>query len=353
MKKAAIVMINYKDYATKFLKDSIESLRNQTYPFKLFIIDNSSNKSSREYIRGVAPEAELIANEGERINKGNNGYALGNNQGFRFAISQNFDYIIASNMDVVFHKDWLKNLMETASQNKEAGAVQSKILSYKDKSVINSTGNKIHFLGFGYCEDYGVKDYEVENNKEINYASGCSVLYKSEILKKIGMYDEEFFMYHEDTDLSWRIWQAGYKVILASNAIVYHKYEFNRSMLQFYFMERNRFLTIVTNYKIGTLLLIFPAFLLMELGLFMFSIKNKTWKTKLRVYWYFISPLNWIKLYKSRVTKQKHRKIKDKDIVKKFTGKLEFQEIENPILKYITNPFFSIYWLIVKQLIWW
>jgi GT2 family glycosyltransferase len=353
MKKTAIIMINYKNYASKFLEDSITSLKNQTYPFKLFIVDNSSSENSRTYIKKIAPDAEIIINEGEKINKGNNGYALGNNQGFRSAILQNFDYVVASNMDTVFDKDWLKNLVQTAEENAQAGAVQAKILMYKDKNKINSTGNKIHFLGFGYCEDYGVKNYEIKETKEINYASGCSVLYKTEILKKIGMYDEDFFMYHEDTDLSWRIWQAGYKVILAPNSIVYHKYEFNRSIMQFYFMERNRFLTILTNYKIKTLFLIFPAFLLMELGLFGFSIKNKTYKTKLRVYCYFINPANWIKLHKSRTTKQKHRKIKDQEIVKKFTGKLEFQEVENPILKYIANPFFNLYWTLAKQLIWW
>lgn len=345
-------MINYKDYATKFLDDCVKSLREQTYPFKLFIVDNSSTENSRQYIKKIAPEAEIIINEGEKINKGNNGYALGGNQGMRAAIKQGFEYVVVSNMDTTFDKDWLKNLVETANKNKRAGAVQAKIMMFEKKDRINSTGNKLHFLGFGYCENYGEKNFETEE-KKINYASGCSVLYKTDILREIGMYDENFFMYHEDSDMSWRIWQAGYDVILASKAIVCHKYEFSRSMLQFYYMERNRFLTILTNYKLGTLLLILPAFLVMELGLFGFSIKNKTWKTKLAVYWYFLNPIHWLKLYKDRIIKQSHRTIPDKKIVKSFTGKLEFQEIENPVLKYIANPFFNLYWTVVKQFIWW
>ncbi|MFH1187881.1 MAG: glycosyltransferase family 2 protein [bacterium] len=353
MKKTAILMINYKDYASKFLEESVLSLRKQTQPFKLFIIDNSSSEKSREYIKKIAPEAELIINEGERINKGNNGYALGINQGIRAAAQQNFDYAVVSNMDTVFEKDWLKNLVETASENKNAGAVQAKIMMFENKNKINSTGNRIHFLGFGYCEDYGVKDFEIKETKKINYASGCSVLYKIDVLKEIGMYDEEFFMYHEDSDLSWRIWQAGYEVILAPKAIVYHKYEFSRSMRQFYFMERNRFLTILSNYKLGTLFLILPAFTIMELGLFAFSIKNKTWKTKLRVYWYFLNPLHWVKLYKNRIIKQSNRKIPDRKIVKQFSGKLEFQEVANPVLKYVANPFFNFYWSIAKNFILW
>lgn len=346
-------MINYKDYASKFLGESVLSLKKQTYPFKLFIIDNSSSEKSREYIKKIAPEAELIINEGEKINKGNNGYALGINQGIRAAAEQNFEYAVVSNMDTVFDKDWLKNLVGAANENKKAGAVQAKIMMYEDGRKINSTGNRIHFLGFGYCENYGMKNFEMQEDKKINYASGCSVLYKIDILREIGMYDEEFFMYHEDSDMSWRIWQAGYEVILAPKAIVYHKYEFNRSMRQFYFMERNRFLTILTNYKLGTLLLILPAFAVMELGLFAFSIKNRTWKTKLLVYWYFLNPFHWIKLYKDRIIKQSHRKIPDRKIVKHFSGKLEFQEVANPVLKYIANPFFGLYWFMVKQFIWW
>lgn len=350
-------MINYKDYASKFLEASTLSLKNQTYPFKLFIVDNSSTKDSRKYIERVAPEAEIIINKGEKINKGNNGYAIGTNQGIRAAILQGFEYVAVSNMDTVFDENWLKNLVETAEKNKKAGAIQAKIMMYGnkngDKNRINSTGNRIHFLGFGYCENYGVEDFEIKEDKKINYASGCSVLYKIDILNEIGIYDEEFFMYHEDSDLSWRIWQAGYEVILAQRAVVYHKYEFNRSMRQFYFMERNRCLTILTNYKLGTLFLILPAFLIMELGLFTFSIKNKMWKTKLLVYWYFLNPLNWIKLYKNRIVKQSHRKMPDKKVVKQFSGKLEFQEVENSILKYIANPFFNLYWTVVKQFIWW
>jgi GT2 family glycosyltransferase len=353
MKKAAIIMINYKDYATKFLEESVRSLRKQTYPFKLFIIDNSSTEESRKFIKKVAPEAELIINEGEKINKGNNGFALGSNQGFKAAIEQGFEYLVAANMDTAFDVDWLKKLVETAKKKPDAGAVQAKMMIFENKNKINSTGNKIHFLGFGYCEDYGVQDYEVEDGKEINYASGASVLYKADVLKEIGMYDENFFMYHEDTDLSWRIWQAGYKVILAPKAIMYHKYEFNRSMQQFYYMERNRFLTIITNYKLRTLLLITPACILMEIGLSLFSIKNGLWKTKLKVYWYFLNPFHWIKIYQDRAIKQEHRRVGDRQIVKNFTGKIKFQEIDNSVLRYVANPFFNLYWLIIKQFIWW
>jgi GT2 family glycosyltransferase len=356
-------MINYKNYAERFLKEAVESLDKQYYPkdkYQLFIVDNSSSEKSHQTLKQLAPQAEIIRNIGEKINDGNNGYALANNQAFKIALEENFEYIIASNMDVVFDKNWLEELVKTAEQNKKAGAIQAKILlhrslplgdSCENVNKINSSGNKLHYLGFGYCEDYNADDYEIEKGKKINYASGCSVLYKAEALKKVGLYDEEYFMYHEDTDLSWRIWQAGYEVILSPEARVYHKYEFNRSILMFYYMERNRFLTILTNYQLKTLFLILPALFFMELGLFLYAIKNGLWKSKLRVYLYFTNPLNLYKIYKSRKAKQNKRVVNDKDIAKNFTGKLEFQEVANPILTKIANPIFNLYWTAIKKLI--
>ena len=63
--------------------------------------------------------------------------------------------------------------------------------------------------------------------------------------------------------------------------------------------------------------------------------------------------MSWSKTFKTRQTIQKKRKIKDKDIVKRFVGKIEFQDIDNPVLKYIANPIFNLYWQIVRRVIWW
>lgn len=358
-KKVAIILINYKDYAKRFLPDCVKSLREQSYPrgnFKVFIVDNEYSNETVSYLKENAPEAELI------LNKGNDGFAKGNNDAIKKALEQKFDYIVLFNMDTIADKDWLAELVKVAESNDDYGIVQSRIMLWsKEKSSgeistdkINSLGNILHYLGFGYCQGYKkLWQKQISEPVDITYASGAAVLLKPKVLEKVGLFDEDFFMYHEDTDLSWRVRLAGYKIVLAPNSVMYHKYEFSRSVRQFYWMERNRLIMLLENYKLATLLLILPAFILMELGLFFYSLTNGLWQSKLKVYLYFLSFKNLAKIARNHRRKAKIRVVGDKFIAKYFIGTIEFQEIENPILKYIANPILNGYWLVVRNLIFW
>jgi GT2 family glycosyltransferase len=160
-------------------------------------------------------------------------------------------------------------------------------------------------------------------------------------------------MYHDDLDLGWRLRLGGYQLYLAPRSVVYHKYQFAKSIKQYYWMERNRFICLLENYKLGTLFLIFPALVAMEIGLFLFSIKSGFWQEKLKVYGYFLNLNNWEKIIRERREKGVRRVRRDEQVVKMFTGKIENQEIDNWLLKYVANPVFNAYWQIIKYLIIW
>ncbi len=350
--KVAVVLINYKDYARKYLDDCIASIRKQSYPkdsFKVFIVDNETSLETQEYFKTTAPEAEVIPNQN------NEGFAEGNNLAMRKAFLANYDYIVLFNMDTLADPDWLSELVAAAENNPGAGAVQSLILLHPEKDKINSLGNQLHFLGFGFCDGYGenISKLKTKNLKSFFYASGASVLYPVKVLREVGLFDPEFFMYHEDTDLSWRIRQAGYKILLAPKSKMWHKYEFSRSILQFYHMERNRMIIMFENYRLGTLFLIFPVFIAMELGMLAYALLRGMFFTKIKVYGYFFYPKNWIRMIKNKRRKAKLRKVSDREISRLIVGKLEFQEIANPILKYLVNPVLNIYWRAVRHLIFW
>lgn len=358
-KKVAIILINYKDYAKIFLLDCIESLRTQSYPrdnFKIFIVDNETSEETAAYLKETAPEAELI------LNKNNDGFAKGNNDGFRRAMEQSFEYLVALNMDTITDREWLAELVKVAQSDDKFGVVQSRIMLWQknnstgqvETDKINSLGNDLHFLGFGYCRGYKkIWQNQIKKAVEIAYASGAAVLIKREVLEKIGEFSEEFFMYHEDTDLSWRARLAGWKIVLAPDSVVWHKYEFSRSVRQFYFMERNRLIMTLENYKLGSLLLLLPAFVLMEAGLLFYSFINGLWREKLKVYFYFLQSKNLRRIIKNHQQKTKLRVLSDREIVKNFVGEIEFQEIDNPVLRYIANPILNLYWQVVKNLIFW
>ncbi len=286
------------------------------------------------------------------INKINSGFAATNNVGFSYAVENNFDYVYLLNQDTVVEKDFLAEALAVAESDSAIGAVQSKLLLYSDKGKINSIGNEIHYLGFAFAGGYKTPDRPMPE-KEITYPSGAAVLIKVSALKQTGFFNPEFFMYHEDTDLGWRLWLCGYKIILAPRSVVYHKYEFSRSIKKYYYMERNRLIVILQNYKLATLLLIGPAGLLMGTLMFFYSFIAGWWRQYIAVLAYFCHYQHWQMILSNRKTVQQKRTIKDRLIIKRFVGKIEFQEINNPLLRYIVNPFFNLYWQLIKRLICW
>ena len=349
-KVAIIISPNWKDYARKYLADCVRSIRAQDYQgeMKLFIADNQTSPESYKFLSEMVPEAELI------LNKTNDGFAKGNNDCMKLALIQGFDYIFLINMDTVVESDCVNELIKTAQSDKSIGAIQARLMLWPDKDKINSLGNTTHFLGFGYSLGYKdqIRNYNLEISNLISYPSGAAVLFKREVLEKVGLFDEEYWMYNEDQELGWRIWLAGFKCVLAPKAIVFHKYEFAKSIKQYYYMDRNRIISILKCYHVLTLLLIMPAFIIMELGLILFSIKTGWFKEKLKVWKYFLTPLKWRYILKSRGQNQKLRKIKDKEIVKLISGRIWYQEIDDRKLKFI-NPIFDFYWRIVKKIIIW
>jgi GT2 family glycosyltransferase len=258
-------------------------------------------------------------------------------------------------MDTKFDKNWLDELVKAMEIKSDAGMVQSKILIYSEynkDAKINSLGNIQHFLGFGFTSNYNEKDRNIGGLPEIKgYASGCAFITSRKVLDKIGEYDEEYWMYHDDLEMGWRARLAGFKIYLAPESLVYHKYEFGRSIKMLYYMERNRYLSIFHYYEALTLLLVLPALVIMEAGMIIYSIPGRWFKTKIRVSFYFLRPSTWVKIIKKRKQINKIRKVKDREVVQFFAGKVLFQEIDNPVLKYIANPVLNLYWVVIKKII--
>jgi GT2 family glycosyltransferase len=144
-----IIIVNWN--GKQYLDDCISSLEDQTYKFfKTIIIDNNSSDDSVEFIKKKFIQIKIIQNTQ------NFGFAQGNNIGIKYALQNNADIIILLNNDTIVDKNWLQEMINTANSNKKIGLVQAKIfIDNKDKKhIINTVGNNIHYLGFGYCGHY-------------------------------------------------------------------------------------------------------------------------------------------------------------------------------------------------------
>ncbi len=348
MPKIAIIIVNYN--GRQYLHDCLSSLLNLAYPqdlYEIILVDNASSDNSVEFVENNFPQVEIM------VNQQNLGFARGNNVAMAKVLEQDFDYILLINQDTISQPDFLSKIIKVAEADEKNAAVQPRLMLHPQTDKVNSLGNAIHYLGFGYSLGANQPFSGDYQPFEIAYASGAALLLKSEALKQIGLFDPDFFMYHEDLDLGWRMRMAGYKIVVVPEAVVYHKYEFSRSVKKYYYMERNRYICILENYKWLSILLITPACLVMESGLFLFSLKSGFWREKIRAYIYFLKVSNWQKIFRHRKAKKQYRKVKDKHIVKYFTGKIANQEIDNWLLNKIANPVFDLYWQIIKKLIIW
>jgi len=345
LKRVALAIVTYNSAAK--LPDCLASLVAQDYPKELvdlIIVDNNSNDGSREIVRRAEISVRLIENSE------NAGFAKANNQAYEAAKELGDDYLVLLNDDTVADKDWLKNIVALAETDQKIAAVQAKLLLWPEKELINSYGNAVTFLGFAYCNGYRQPDRTGEAF-EVPYPSGAAVAIRMSALEKIGLFDRNLFMYHEDVDLGWRLRLLGYKVMLEPKAVVYHKYSFAKASYKYYYMERNRFYVERKNFKLPTLLVFFPACIVMELGIMFFAAKNGWLKEKLRGYAWFFRNLRLILSERGKI--QKLRQVSDREILRLFTGSIRFQDIDNPVLARLVNPAMEAYFWLAKKIIFW
>ena len=343
--KVIIIIPSYN--GIEYFYDLLPSLANEKYndfDLEIVIVDNNSTDKSIEYVEKNYPQFTLIKN------KENSGYVGANNIGYEYAKKNNVDYIYLLNQDTIIENGFLQPLYNFAKKNK-FGSLQSKLRLYPDKEKINSLGNIIHYLGYGYtnkCYQLDTNDYKI---KKINYSSGAGVFIPMKVLEDLGyLFDETMFMYFEDLDLGWSLNILGYDNYIIPDSIIYHKYKISKNISLRYWFERNRLWVILKNYRISTLILIFPAFFFMEIVQILYSIKNKYFIQKLKAYSFLFNSKELKRLKKKRRYIQKKRKRSDKDIFKTFSGKIVYQEVNGLALQ-IGNFFFNIYFKIIKLII--
>lgn len=360
--RIAIIYLSF--HCEPYMDDVISALEKLTYPkdrVEFVIVDNPHPQygpSVRYIEETVMPKSEKTLPKVTLIaNSKNLGFAAGNNIGIKYAIDNGFDYVFLHNNDAFVAANFLEPLIETMEADKSVGAAQSLLLLHPDTELINSAGNAMHYLGFGYCWGYRQKfaDSDLPAVKEIGYASGAALLMRADLLKQFGALDEDFFLYHEDLEYSYRLKAAGYKIALVSQSLVYHKYQFGRSITKYFWMERNRYGVMLEFFKWPTLLLLLPMALLLEVGLILFAIRGGWFAERVKVYRYWLNGQNWSSWLKKRNYIQSIRTVSDRELTKDSVSQVLFQEkeMENPLLVYLGNPLMKGYWQLARAIIWW
>lgn len=210
----------------KFIKDCLQSVFNQTFKdFDLLIIDNNSTDDTLAIINEMYPHLRVVKN------RENLGFAKAHNQAIHWSKS---DFVLALNQDVVLHPDYLRSLVEFFDQNPQAGSASGKILRLQDgmqTSYIDTLGLKIqknHRVVEIAAGELDSGQYEAV--EEVFGVSAALAMYRRKALQSIEyqkeFFDEDFFCYKEDVDLSYRLRYAGWEAFYQPLAVAYH----NRSV---------------------------------------------------------------------------------------------------------------------------
>ena len=218
MQDLAIVILNYNgvSFLKKFLPKVIEFSPNAS----VYVADNSSTDNSVNYLKEYHPTVGLI------INKENGGFAKGYNDALKKVESK---YFLLLNSDIEVTENWLVPLLDVMKDKTVAGC-QPKVLSYSNKNTFEHAGASGGYLDRNYypfCRgrilDIFEEDKGQYNGKtEIFWATGASLLIRSDVFKEVGGFDEAFFAHMEEIDLCWRIKKKGYKFMVEPSSIIYH-----------------------------------------------------------------------------------------------------------------------------------
>ncbi|MBW3569325.1 glycosyltransferase family 2 protein [Candidatus Parcubacteria bacterium] len=211
--KIAVVVPNWN--GAEFLRDCLDSLRNQSQSARVVVVDNGSEDESVEIIEKDYHDVILLKNPK------NLGFAGGVNTGIRFALENGADMIALFNNDAIADRHWLKHLTAKMESDPKYGIVASKVLK-KEDGLIDNTGESFSIWGLPYPRSRDEKADSAESSDELFGASGGSTLYRSKMLESIGLFDERFFAYYEDADMNFRAQLAGWKARYAKKAIVHH-----------------------------------------------------------------------------------------------------------------------------------
>lgn len=272
-KKTYIIILNYNGWQDTI--ECLESVLKSDYKnYQIIVVDNDSPDNSMEHIiKWAEGKQEVIYDENSEfeyltkpftpkpleyvyydkkealagdaitakeakldnplvfIQAGENrGFSAGNNIGIKYALAKNdFEYIWLLNPDTLILPDTLKKLINyTQNQPKDVGIVGTALLYHHDKKRLQALGGSFnsffstgkHILGY---EEYNEETISKFNIKDVDMIIGASMLIRREVLEKVGLLEEQYFIYFEEIDYALRAKKYGYKLGLEPRAIVYHK----------------------------------------------------------------------------------------------------------------------------------
>lgn len=339
MKKFPLVSIIITNYnGGQILLDCIESLKKIDYPnFEVVLIDDRSKDDSFE--KAIENKDKLKLKH--HRNKVNLGFAGANNAGLTLSSGE---YVLLLNNDTTVAPNLLSKLVHRMEADPKIGAAQVKIKMMDSLGFLDNAGSYLTRTGFLVHWGFGKRDSkEFDTEKIIFSAKGACLMTKREVVDKVGLFDNDFVSYIEETDFCWRVWLAGYKIYFLPQTYIWHKVGFTFSK-QFnpvvvnYNSFKNRILCLYKNLETKNLFLIFIPHLFLIVGLSIFYLLRfqfSKFSMIIRAIWWNIKNIR--KSAKKRAIVQKMRVVDDDVLFREIMRPFNLMEMLSHFMKVESN----------------
>ena len=237
----SIIVLNYNGREDTMA--CLRSLEHLTYSrASVILVDNASVDGTAEAVRGTFPNVKVIESGG------NLGFTGGNNVAIRYALEHGADYVMLLNNDTIVAPDFLNVMVEVMEQDPTIGVTGPMIYYHNNPETIWTAGGSIDWK-HGTTNMIGLNQMDVSqfglSPMPADFVSGCALLARRSVWDKVGLLDDTFFMYYEETEWCVRASRAGYKIMVVPMAMIWHKISIEEraaSPRTYYYMVRNRLL---------------------------------------------------------------------------------------------------------------
>jgi GT2 family glycosyltransferase len=325
--------------ADPVLRSSVESLLgSEKVDVEVILVDNGCTTDDVTVLRDLPGVTVLTPGR-------NLGFTGGCNIGVAASTGE---YVALINQDLVVEPGTLARLVEELA-DPGVGVAAGTVLLADDRSRLNSNGNPVHVLGISWVGGLGERDTRTAPTDTAGVMGACLVTRRAHWDRLGGLFDP-YFANHEDADFSIRTWRLGLRVVSVPDAVAVHNYEFGRTPLKFYLVERNRLIFISTLWSARALLVLAPPLIGLELAMVALSVKDGWFRQKARGWGWLIRNAGTVWARRRQV--QRERLVPDRVWMRILTD--EFDSPLVPLPPYLRTPLntaLRTYWRTTRHLI--
>jgi GT2 family glycosyltransferase len=251
------------------------------------------------------------------------------------------DVLVFVNSDAVIRPGAIRAL-EDALETPEVGLVTGCVLLADTADLVNAAGNPVHFLGISWSGGYGQPRHTQATDRDVASVSGALFAARREVWDHLGGLDPTYFLYHEDTDLSLRCHLAGLRVRYCPEAVAVHAYSFSKNPDKMYLLERNRLITVLTDYPRGLLTRVLPALIATEPLLMVMALRQGWGREK-------VDSWTWLARNRRLLARRRRRVQATKAVpwsalAKVFEPRIQQYQAESPAGISLINNVLHAYW---------